>query len=765
MALLLALLLLAVAAAAAPILVRRFDRDAGYPLAAVFVAAGAVLVPSILAAVDGTSTSVSFEWIPSLGVRLSLRMDGLSALFSGLIIGIGTLTMAYAARYLKPGRAAGRMYAQLSLFATAMLGLVLAGDIVLLFVFWELTSVTSFLLIGGAGGPGSSRPATRAFVVTGAGGLALFAGLILLTIVTGTSDLVSILADAQAVRDSSLFPAIAVLLLLGAATKSALFPFHFWLPGAMVAPTPVSTYLHSATMVKAGIYLLLRTAPLFDGVHGWTVSVVLLGLGTSVMGAFLALGQHDLKALLAYSTVSQLGFLAALAGLGTQKAALAATAHLVAHALYKATLFMVVGIIDREAGSRDIRDLSGLRRAMPWTAAATGLAGLSMAGIPPLLGFVSKEEAFSAFASAPGGGWLAVVASVLAVAASAMTLAYGVRIFEGAFGGSLRQKLYEPARPFLAPAAITAAAGLVLGPAVRVLDPLAQAVALDVTGTTGTYHLALWHGPTVALAMSGITIALGLTLSAMKRVTDRVADTIRPRPHGADVYDHTYDGLLRLGGRVAATADAPGVAPYVGAVLASLVASIGLAWVAWGGDLGLDPAPATDLIDWPVVLLLLAPVAVVITARDRIAAVAALGLVGFALALFYALIGAPDLAITQVLVETLTVALVVLVFRRLPRRSAPSGATRRRIAASVAIVVGSMAAAGTYLLTGRRSLSDAGAYYLAAAEPETGGRNVVNTILVDFRALDTLGEIAVLALAALGAVGLVASVRRGRSRS
>jgi multicomponent Na+:H+ antiporter subunit A len=752
-----------VAAALVPPVERRLGRETGYVLAVLFGAGALALVPGMIDAVRGAGPEFSVPWIPSLGVRFTLRLDALGVLFVGLVLGIGVLVMAYAARYQKPGAASGRLLSQLTLFAGSMLGLVLAGDAVLLFVFWELTSISSFLLIGGTGGSDSARPAMRAFVVTGSGGLALLGGLVLLILASGTSDLAAIMANGETVRDSVLFPAIAVLLLIGAATKSAQFPFHFWLPGAMVAPTPVSAYLHSATMVKAGIYLLMRTTPLFEGVEPWTVAVVLLGLGTSVMAGALALKQHDLKALLAYSTISQLGIMVALTGVGTHRAMMAATVLLVAHSLYKVTLFMVVGIIDHEAGSRDIRELSGLRRAMPITAVATGLAALSMAGVPLLLGFVSKEEAFGAFLSAPGAEWLGPLAGALAVTASAMTFAYGVRIFEGAFEGPLRDPLYEPALSFLAPAAIPAAAGLILGPAVLLLDPLAVRVAGDTTGGTPYGHLALWHGFTPALAMSAITIALGVVLVAARRRVDRYFDALRWRWSGAKGFDGAYDGVLSAGARVASWSEAAGPAPYLSAVLGTVVVGTGLAWLRWYGTIELLPPPPIRAVDWPVLLLLTPAVAIVVVARDRIAAIAALGLVGFAVALLYALIGAPDLAITQVLVETLTVALIVLVFRRLPRRFASGGRRRSVTAAATAAVVGVAATVVTQGLTGRRPLSDAGRYFLERSEAETGGRNVVNAILVDFRALDTLGEIAVLALAALGAVGLVAAVRRGRS--
>lgn len=751
-----------VAAACVPFAARRVGRELGYWLAGLFVLAALALVPAGARALDRDPVTSSIDWVPSLGFSVGLRLDALSVLFSALVLVLGAVIFAYTARYLSPSSRHGRLYAQLTFFAASMLGLVVAGDAVVLLVFWELTSVASFLLIGGSGGPEASRAARRALLVTSGGGLALLAAVVLLVVVVGSADLATIVAHADRVRASPAFPAIAILLLLAVATKSALFPFHFWLPGAMVAPTPVSAYLHSATMVKAGIYLLLRTVPLFEGVHAWDVALVLVGLTTAVFGASTAIRQYDLKALLAYSTVSQLGLLAALAGVGTQKAVLATSAHVVAHALYKATLFMVVGIVEREAGSRDIRELSGLRRVMPLAAVATGLAGLSMAGIPPLAGFVSKEEAFAAFIDIPGGGWLPLVAGVMAVGASALTFAYGWRIFEGAFGGPVVQRLYEPDRSFLAPALLTSAAGLVLGLAIGVLDPLARAVTVEAVGARD-YHLALWHGLTPALGMSATTIVLGAALVLARHRLEGRLGRRRPRVDGASIFEAAYARAVRAGawiGRSAAT-NAPG--PYLGAVLAATLGAAMLAGWWWGDDLGLGPRVGGPARDWPVALLLAPAVAVVVAARDRIAAVAALGLVGFALALLYALIGAPDLAITQVLVETLTVALVVLVFRRLPRRFSVVRPARAVVAGAIAAGVGVLAAVGTDALTGRRGPSEVARYYLRAAQPEAGGRNVVNTILVDFRALDTMGEIAVLALAGLGAIGLVTAVRSRRA--
>jgi len=755
----LSLLLVTAAAVLAPLLVRALGRNAGYPLAALFATALGMLAVPAPAILDDERVVLSLSWVPGLGVRFVLVLDGLSLLFALLVLGVGAVVMAYAARYLSPDGAHTRLYTLLALFGAAMLGLVLAGDVVLLFVFWEATSVLSYLLIGGRGGKESKTAATRAFLVTGLGGLALLAGLVLLALAAGTGDLARILADPDVVAGSSLAPAIFALLLAGAFTKSAQFPFHFWLPGAMVAPTPVSTYLHAATMVKAGIYLVARMAPLFALGGPWRTFVVLVGATTAVVGAATALKQHDLKELLAYSTVSQLGFLMALAGVGTFAALAAMAAHILAHALYKATLFMVVGIIDREAGSRDIRELTGLRKAMPLTAAVTALAALSMAGIPPFLGFVSKEEAFAAFLEAPGPAWLAPTAAALAAASACLTFAYGARIFDGAFEGPLMQKLFEPRRSFLLPAALTALGGLVLGLAVGRLTPLARAAADAAIGAPGEVDLALWHGFTPALALTTAMITLGFVLFHYRRTVDRLLEPLHPATSGARVFDRAYDGTIALG-RLSAVPFTSGVpAAHLGWVLAWLATAGVAAWLAWSPDLAARLPSAEGVLDLAVAGALVLGAAGAALLRSRIGAVAVLGVVGFVVALLYVLYGGPDLAITQLLVETLTVALVVLVFRRLPRAFRVVGRARQAGAGGAAVAVGVLAAAATYAFTGRRDISAAGLYFLRAGPDEAGGRNVVNTILVDFRALDTLGEIAVLAAAALGVLALLAAAR------
>lgn len=750
----LALLVMGALAAAAPLATRVMGRNAGYPLAAGYLVAAVPLGLRASEVVAGERLVERLAWVPSLGVELTIMLDALSLLFALLILIIGALVMAYSAHYLHVEGPHGRFYGMLTLFAVSMLGLVLAGDIVLLFVFWELTSMTSFFLIGGGGAERESKAATRAFLVTGLGGLALFAGLLLLGVAAGDTDLRVILERGAALRDHPVAPAAMILVLLGAFTKSAQVPFHFWLPGAMVAPTPVSTYLHAATMVKAGIYLLARLSPVFGGSVPWTYTIVLVGLVTAVAGAFLALKQHDLKALLAYSTVSQLGLIVALVGVGTFPALAAAAIHTLAHAAYKATLFMVVGIIDREAGSRDIRRLSGLRKVMPITATITGLAAMSMAGLPPLLGFVSKEEAFGAFLAAPGAAWLGPLAVTLAVGASIATFAYGARILDGAFGGPVTQRLFEPARRFYLPAAVTALAGVGLGIGVSALDPLIGRVASDALGGVGKVDLALWHGFVPALGLSALTIAAGTAAFVLRRGVDRTLARLRTPLPGVTAFDRASTGLVSLGRASARPFSSSSPARHLVWVLGVVVTAGVAAWFV-GVELPVTPPPASQATDWVVAGLLAAAVVGAARTHTRIAAVALVGIAGFLVAVLYVLFGAPDLALTQLLVETLTVVLVVLVFRRLPRTFRTVAPIRRIAAVAVALTAGLAATGATYAMTGRRGISEAGGYFLRAAPEETGGENVVNTILVDFRALDTLGEITVLAVAALGVIALV----------
>ncbi len=751
------LLLLGGFAALSPLLVRRLGRNAGYVLAAAFAALGAAFLGAGERVLGGETTTFSYDWLPALGVRLSFVLDGLALLFALLILGIGALVMAYSARYFSESARLARTYSLLTLFAASMLGLVVAGDAILLFVFWELTTITSFFLIGGDGGD-NRAPATRALLVTGIGSLALLMGLVLMASITGDFEIAGMLSNPEAITRDALAPAIFVLLLLGALTKSAQVPFHFWLPGAMVAPTPISTYLHAATMVKAGIYLLARFTPLFAESQ-WRYVVIAFGVATALFAAAVALKQHDLKALLAYSTVSQLGFLMALVGVGTYYALAAACVHILAHGLYKATLFMVVGVIDKETGGRDIRELSGLRRAMPRTALVAGLATLSMAGVPPLLGFVSKEESFIALTESPGAASLTLLTTALMVASSIITLAYGARFFFGAFEGPPTQERNEPAAAFVAPAAITSLAGVLLGLAVFVLDPLVGAAASGATGLRQELELSLWHGLTPALGLSAVTIALGGALVLTRHRIDALMNRLRTRLRGHDVWDRLYDGTLSVG-KLAGdpfVSDAPRLhLSWIAVALLGLGAG---AFLVTGFTTSGSPSPSRGA-DWVVLGLLVLSTTGVASATNRMAAAALLGATGFLVAVVFALLGAPDLVLTQLLVETLTVVLVVLVFRRLPASFHKTSPHRRRAGLALGGSLGLGGAAVTWLISGRRELSETGAYYLDAAPEEAGGSNVVNTILVDFRALDTLGEITVLAVAAIGVFALVSDRKR-----
>ena len=740
-----------IAAALTPLLGRLLGRRVAAVGAVVLlgvVGALALQVPDVL---DGRVRTSSTPWLPAIGLDLDLRLDALALVFALVVAGIGVMVLLYAWRYFAADDpAAVRISALLTFFAGAMLGVVLADDVILLFIAWELTSITSFFLIGGDGK--GRKGATRALLVTALGGLALLAAAVLLTLAAGTSSLAGIANGAAAVQASPFLAAIVVLLLLAAGSKSAQFPLHFWLPGAMVAPTPVSTYLHAATMVKAGVYLLLRMAPVFDGVALWQVSLVLIGGLTAVLGAWVATVQHDLKRLMAYSTVSQLGLLTALVGLGTPLALGIATLHVAAHALFKAALFMTVGVIDHETGTRDLRELGGLRRSLPLTAAAGGLAALSMAGLPPLLGFVTKEEALAAFVKGTGTvAWLGTAGLVLIVVASIGTVAYSLRYAVGAFLGPERAHAHRAPLAFELPALLLALAGLALGPLSSRLTPLLDVLGMQLGGAGPDVKLALWHGITVPLLLSiGIVTGGVLIRRASAPIEQRVARL--PRASGELAFDRVYDATLSLGALVRRSATSDRLAAYVLPVLGVV------ALLLWRSVTSIDvngAAPYGGALEVGLAVLIAAAVAGVVQARSRIAAVAALGLTGFLVSGWFAVHGAPDLALTQLLVETLTVALVIVVFRRLPDTFARGGWPRRRGATLTALAVGVGLGALTWQVTGRRPRSDVGSRFLAEAEPITGGDNVVNTILVDFRALDTLGEISVLLVAALGIYALV----------
>ena len=772
MILLLALGAMFALASAVPMLVPRLGRDTGYALALGFLGVGALLLTTAPVGLAGGTVEGTWRWLPTLGVEFALRIDGLAALFCLLVLGVGALIMAYCPRYLGEHEAAGPVYALLTVFAGAMLGLVLAADLVLLYVFWELTTVTSFFLIKTAGAK-AGPPASRALLVTAGGGLALLVAVVLTGLAAGTTDLATILASPELVLDSPFAGAIGALLVVAAFTKSAQLPFQFWLPGAMVAMTPVSAYLHAATMVKAGVYLIARLAPAFAGAVGyWRPVVITAGLATMVVGGYRALRQHDLKLLLAFGTVSQLGLMVVLVGAGHPDLTFAGAVLILAHSLFKAALFLIVGIVDHQAHTRDLRVLTGLRRRMPATFAVAAVAAASMAGIPPLLGFVSKEAVYEALlhaGSRPGD----VLTLAGVVAGSILTFAYGARFLWGGFATKTAPSLSDPvgpavpppSGPFLAPAAVLAALTVVAGLAPMLATGLVEAAASSLDPSATPPHLTLWHGFTPALALSVVTVALGAAMFSARSRVERLQERLRVPVSALGAYQGSVSGLTRVAARTTGIVQNGSLPTYIGVILLTVLLLPGITLVRAGGlpsDLVLAESPLQAAVG---ALVIVAAVAAA-RARRRFTAVLFLGGVGYGVAVLFLIQGAPDLALTQFLIETLALVIFVLVLRHLPDRFEPAP-WRLREGARWVIAGGMGAFVAVFVLVAAaaRTQPPVSDEYLARALPEGGGRNVVNVILTDFRGLDTMGEITVLLVAGVGIASLVmAGWRRGEQR-
>ncbi|WP_241969250.1 hydrogen gas-evolving membrane-bound hydrogenase subunit E [Microcella putealis] len=721
----------------------------------------------------GSVVSESVPWMPTLDIALRLRLDGLGALFLIIVLGIGALVMAYSARYLS-GRDIHRhtgYYAWMLLFAFAMTGLVLADDLVLLFVFWELTTLCSFFLINRSGRK-ASAPAVRTLLVTAMGGLALLFAVVLIIARTGTTVVSEALASDAWQADGGFTAAVAVLVAIAAMTKSAQFPFHMWLPDAMVAPTPVSAYLHAAAMVKAGIYLLLLFSPALAGTVVWQSILVTTGLITAIMGAVFALRRFDLKEIMAYSTVSQLGFIVAIIGIGTPGALATAALYTLGHALFKAALFMVVGIVDQQAGTRDIRLLRGLARRMPVTFATTLLAGLSMAGIFPLLGFVAKEYLLGGLADPGGPAWLGVALAATGVLAATATFAYTARILLGGFTdyrGTERvddtldthrmpQMVSEASPAFLAPALAPALAGLVLGPAIVWLHPLTGAAGSAAAGEPYTATFALFAGFTLELALSITIIVLGLVVVSQRRRLDRVFERRILSFTAIDVVEKMRTGSIALGARVGDLTRTDGQALHLGVpwILLGIIAAAAIVVAPTAGALIQPDEPWTDAVLFALVAATVIPTVLV---RSRLTALVLVGGAGFAVAIWFFALGAIDVGLTQLLVELLTVVALVLILRRLPRRFHRVSRQRTIVTAAIALGAGFAATLATLAFTGRREISAVGQYFLDNVYIDTGGENIVNTILVDYRALDTFGELTVVAVAGIVVMAVLGTRR------
>ncbi|MCC5952576.1 MAG: DUF4040 domain-containing protein [Acidimicrobiia bacterium] len=650
------------------------------------------------------------------------------------------------------------------LFAGAMAGVVTADNLFAIFVFWELTTITSFVLIGiDDDRPGARAAALAAILTTAAAGLAMLAGFVLLAQSAGTASLSAILADPPA--GSALGVAMG-LIAVGALAKSAQYPFHYWLPGAMAAPTPISAYLHSATMVKAGIYLLARFAPVVAPlVVWWRPAIMGVGAVTMLWGGFRALRQVDLKLLLAFGTVSQLGFLTLLLGAGYPALTFAGAAVLLAHALFKATLFLVVGIVDHQAHTRRIGELTGLAARLRPVFIITCVAAGSMAGLPPLLGFVAKEAALEGLLES---GPPSTVVLVAVVAASVLTAAYSARFVWGAFGTHPATAATTPVGPAVdrpsplmwAPAAVLATLTVVLAFTLGPTETVVASAAGSLAPAASSFHLHLWHGFTLALGLSTLAIAAGGVVFVAR---DRIDTTLRRLPavvEATTVYDRIIAGLVRLAERTTAVVQSGSLPTYLAVIFGTAVALPGTAAVLHlrlPDDVALAESPLQVL----VAAIIVAATVATAMAKRRFVAVLFVGAVGFGVAMLFLIQGAPDPALTQLLVETLTLVIFVLVLRHLPERfHVARWRTAARAKVVVSVAVGCAAAAMAAIAANARTAPSVSEEMLTRALPDAEGRNVVNVILVDFRGYDTMGEIAVLVVAALGIASLVLAGRR-----
>ncbi|MFF0817346.1 Na+/H+ antiporter subunit A [Rhodococcus sp. NPDC003318] len=752
----------ALAALLAPAAVRTMGRNAFLPLSLVPAASLVWVIANW-----NTEQSLHIAWAPGLSMDIDMRFDSLAAIMSALILGIGTLVLIYCSRYFQSDETRlGIFAAEMVAFAGAMFGLVTSDNMLILYTFWELTTILSFLLVGHYAERASSRrAATQALLVTTAGGLAMLVGFIILGQVGGSYQLSVLLANPPGGWAAAVG---VVLVLVGALSKSAIVPMHFWLPGAMAAPTPVSAYLHAAAMVKAGIYLIARLAPGFSDSAPWRITVLTLGLATMLLGGWRAMRAFDLKLILAFGTVSQLGFLTILVGTGTHDAALAGIALVVAHAMFKAALFMVVGVIDHTTGTRDIRKLAHLGKAAPVLCGIAVAAAASMAGLPPFFGFVGKESALEAIATAsvldPTVRSLELAGIV---AGSILTVAYSIRFVWGAFGRKQLKRpspavasMHTPGPLFLASPALLAVAGLATGLIAPVMDTLLSAYADSLPSYGHDYHLALWHGFGLALWLTILVVVAGVGLYLAHRWISRLRFEHPPLGNAERIYDATLRGMDTLSMRLTGTTQRGSLPLTQATILVTLVLLPTILLVA-GTDSGMRLHLWESPIQFAVGLIMIAAALAATVMRNRLAAVILVGVTGYGCGVIFALDGAPDLALTQFLVETLTLVIFVLVLRKLPaeideRQSVGFKPARALLGVAVGATVTALAAVAMTA----RSAEPISVHMPDLAYHVGNGKNVVNVLLVDIRAWDTLGEISVLLVAATGVASLVFRTRR-----
>lgn len=718
----------------------------------------AALYPHWAILADGGIVENSYAWMPSLGLAFSFRLDGLSLLFALLILIIGLLIILYSRYYLKPYENVRKFYGLLLCFKGSMLGIVLSGNLLLMLIFWELTSLTSFLLISFWSHKQDARRGARmALAVTGGGGLALLAGILLIGDIVGSYELTDVLAAGELIKNHSMYPVALTLVLLGAFTKSAQFPFHFWLPHAMQAPTPVSAYLHSATMVKAGVFLLARLYPALAGTEQWFYMVSFTGMATMLIGAYVAMFKHDLKGLLAYSTVSNLGLITLLFGMGTKLAAVAAVFHVINHAIFKASLFMAAGIIDHETGTRDMRQINGLWRYMPHTATLAMVAAASQAGVPLLNGFLSKEMFFAEALELNLPGIWAYLPPLVATLAGIFVVAYSARFIHDVFFNGKPKNLpifppHEPPRYMKIPVEILVFACLAVGmfPALSVGPLLYAAASATLGGAVPEYKLTFAHGLNLPLLMSAFAFIGGLVMYSQRKRFYAFHARFKEIDEKA-VFESLVSRTVELAHAITAKIENGSLQRYALLLVASVIAVAVVPLMTLGisiGENGLSP------LDWPtlvgVAILVTCALATAAMHRNRFYALILLSVVGLLVSLGFARFSAPDLAMTQLSVEVVTIVVLMLALYYMPAWTPVESSARRR---TRDILIAGSAGLGMTLVTLAmltQPFTSISEFFLQNSKPGGGGTNVVNVILVDFRGFDTLGEIAVLGIAALG---------------
>nr|WP_155074018.1 Na+/H+ antiporter subunit A [Streptomyces taklimakanensis] len=752
----------AAVAALLPALAPRLGRAVWWVAALVPAAAliwAVALTPAVL---EGEETVEHFDWAPSLGLEVVLRLDALSLLMVCVVSGVGAAVLCYGARYTSEGH--GRESALLLAFAGAMLGLVTADNLLLLYVFWELTTVVSFLLIAGRGRTEEHRAAAQqALIVTTGGGLAMLLGFVMLGETAGTYRISELVADPP--TDGHVSAAV-VLVLVGVLTKSAQMPLHGWLPAAMVAPTTVSAYLHAAAMVKAGVYLTARLAPGFADVAPWRPVVLAFGLVSLLFGAWRALWESDLKRILAYGTISELGLLLVLFGYGSRNAALAGEVMLLAHATFKSALFMTAGLVEHHTGTRDIDRLSGLGRSRPVLLALAALAAASMAGLPPLAGYLGHEAYFDTFweAARHGAGTGERWTLAALIVGSTLTVTYAARFLWGAFGnrpGVAPTPAGDPSRDrapgMAAPIVVLVAATLTLGvwyPGTEALtEPYAQRLPLQ---GEKPYHLALWHGVTPALALSVAALAVGLALHAARPALAALRDRSPRAPDAQEGYRRASGGLEGAAVWFTRRTQVGSLPAYLTVLLVSVLVVPGVALLLRDAPLPTPPLWASA-VQVPLGVVVLTAAGVLARVRRRLSAALLAGAVGYGVAGFFLVQGAPDLALAQFLVETLTLVIIVLVLRGLPAEfgARPGSRRARRLRLTLSLAGGALVGLLAVVASAARRDPAVSAYYVEHVK-EAGSHNVVNAIIVDFRAMDTLVEISVLLVTAIGVAALIA---------